>query len=1530
MIKRSKLVYVLGSAIIGIVSIIFIFAGLILSGVIDASSSKIVAVSSSKQVIYDGQILTCNEWEITDGKLKEGHTAVAVFSGSRKDVGESDNLFTLTVFDQNGADVSEDYEIVCQPGVLSVSARPITIQAGSEAKEYDGTPLRESSFEILSGELVENDLISADVLGEITDAGTVENVIKTTIRNAEGTDVTANYTITEISGTLTITPRKLILRSASDSKIYDMLPLTKEDYTLVQGELVQGQTIIPDYLSELTNVGVIENKFNVEILTETNTKVTQNYEIEYEYGSLEVFTKELTVETGSFSKVYDGNTLTFDEWDVTEGAVYSQHTLYVTCTGEAGNSPGKTLGCVETVKNTATYYVEDENGDDVTSNYSVKFVEGELSITKRPITIETEGCEKTYDGKPFSAQDYQYYRLTDKETGNSVLPVGDYVDVQYKLKDQIDSFINADPDGKLNEVTYTVFNAQDQDITDCYNVKVDAGQLKILPIKVAISSGSETGIAYSGTPLMKNSWDYQCFDQNGNFVDISMYGHTIYGECVGSQTTVGESENTVDWWVCDSWGMQVADEVAANYVFDEDNSSFGTLEVIPKIISVKTHSATRAYNGKALENPGYNDSALPQLCLDHTFEYIRCTARISASSITRVRNVPDIKIIDGNGNDVTSNYQLDDSDASIGVLEVYKIKVEIQTDSAEKDYDGQPFILESYIVVAVDGDILDGHTFNKDLFDNYCTWGDGSYRITPGTYNNSISCSLSYMQIVNSSDTNQSQYYSITIKTGKLTIVPRDITIQTSSASKTYDGTALYGNSDLRYNYVKDDQLVSGHTLSSITLNGAYQVEAGAIENTASEAKIVDGNGTDVTNYYNISYAYGTLQVNPRPITIQSANASKVYDGTELTSDLWTCTSVRKIIAEHDILVSITGSRTEVGESPNTISDVYIYDKATGQSMTHNYNVKWVAGSLIVKGQPSYGSLSANNGGSDFSDTNTNRDEVVARVKSDVTGRVYLKQKSEGSYTGNSWTAAPEYSLAYIQGADGISYGMDYLGGIALANSGQAEARLQIDMQQKVGYMLPYYLQQSELVYEVQKSDVRYSGGTDFSYSMYYYPYSYQDNNYVMPSVNGTAYKSIEQDYYNYVTAQYSQAQMPTSTRTALLSIVSAKGWDKIASQTRLISSIVRYVQGVATYNLDYDKSIDSSSDVVLAFLQEKEGVCRHFAATATLLLRTVGIPARYTVGFVANTKAGEYVDVTYAQAHAWVEVYIKGSGWVQLEVTGSNSGVLGEPDESEALHVYPVDQEVQGNQNTTLYANNQITGNNNFLTLINEKNYSYSVTVSGSQKGVGKGVSRITAFTLYDENGVDVTDEYVIEKYTGTLHVYQYKVTIGSSGASQVYNGTALTNNEYTILEGSLQSGHTPLVTVTGKQLNVGSSSNAFTVKIEDRSGNDVTDQYKITYSYGTLKVTKAEIIVKTGSATTTYDASSTERLTCEVAEIIGNLGANTELVVFDRAAYLNINRPGECTNIATVTIQDVNGQDVTSNYEIEYIYGTLCVERP
>ena len=89
------------------------------------------------------------------------------------------------------------------------------------------------------------------------------------------------------------------------------------------------------------------------------------------------------------------------------------------------------------------------------------------------------------------------------------------------------------------------------------------------------------------------------------------------------------------------------------------------------------------------------------------------------------------------------------------------------------------------------------------------------------------------------------------------------------------------------------------------------------------------------------------------------------------------------------------------------------------------------------------------------------------------------------------------------------------------------------------------------------------------------------------------------------------------------------------------------------TYTLS-PQSPPEGEDFVTWFLTEgREGYCVHFATAAVALFRSAGIPARYAEGYaVPSGYDGLWVDVPDYNAHAWVEVYTGGTGWLPVEVT--------------------------------------------------------------------------------------------------------------------------------------------------------------------------------------------------------------------------------------------------------------------------------------
>ena len=90
------------------------------------------------------------------------------------------------------------------------------------------------------------------------------------------------------------------------------------------------------------------------------------------------------------------------------------------------------------------------------------------------------------------------------------------------------------------------------------------------------------------------------------------------------------------------------------------------------------------------------------------------------------------------------------------------------------------------------------------------------------------------------------------------------------------------------------------------------------------------------------------------------------------------------------------------------------------------------------------------------------------------------------------------------------------------------------------------------------------------------------------------------------------------------------------------------------------------SGDPIIHFLTDRTPAhCEYFATAGVLLLRSVGIPARYVTGYVATewNPHGEYWVARRKDAHAWIEAYDdQASRWVTVECTPPG-GVPNSPD---------------------------------------------------------------------------------------------------------------------------------------------------------------------------------------------------------------------------------------------------------------------------
>ncbi len=104
-------------------------------------------------------------------------------------------------------------------------------------------------------------------------------------------------------------------------------------------------------------------------------------------------------------------------------------------------------------------------------------------------------------------------------------------------------------------------------------------------------------------------------------------------------------------------------------------------------------------------------------------------------------------------------------------------------------------------------------------------------------------------------------------------------------------------------------------------------------------------------------------------------------------------------------------------------------------------------------------------------------------------------------------------------------------------------------------------------------------------------------------------------------------------------------------TQPEKIEAISEYLMKNYKYSLSF---VRTDQDPISDFLLNKKSAhCQYFAASAVMLLRSVGVPARYTTGFWAHETASDGTTVVRGRdAHAWAEAFVDGVGWVTVDAT--------------------------------------------------------------------------------------------------------------------------------------------------------------------------------------------------------------------------------------------------------------------------------------
>ena len=963
--------------------------------VINPRNVELTSATASK--MYDGKALTKKEVTVSGDGFITGEGATYNVTGSQKVVGSSENTFTYTL---TKATKEKNYNITTKNGTLTVTNRDakyeITVKANSTTGTYNGTEysaigLESTTFTVDGNVYTVEGLKTEDPVKK--DAGTYTNNITGTavVKDADGNDVTNQFLVKTVNGSLVINKATVTLKSADLSKEYDGEALVNGNAALAtETGWAEGEGADYAFTGSQTLVGNSSNTFSYALRANTNIN---NYTISKTEGTLTVTNRsakyEITVKANSTNTTYNGKTHSAKGVESNEFTINGKkYTVSGLTTGDpeqknAGTYPNNITG---------TAIVKDAKGNDVTEQFAVKVENGSLVINKAAVTLKSADLSKEYDGKALvngktalatetgwaegEGADYTF-------TGSQTLVGNSSNTFSYALKANTnsDNYTINKTEGTLSvtnrKAKYTVtvtansttatYNGTEYSATGMQGTTfaIDGVQYTVEGLTTENPTQKDAG-TYSnnilGTAIVK--------DAEGNDVTEQFAVNTVNGSLVINKATVtlksADLSKEYDGEALVNGTTALATETGwaagegADYAFTgsqtlvgSSSNTFsyalrantninnytiskteGTLTVTNRSakyeITVKANSTNTTYNGKTHSAKGVESNEFTINGKKYTVSGLTTGDPEQKNAGTYPNNITGTAIVkDAKGNDVTEQFAVK---VENGSLVINKAAVTLKSADLSKEYDGKALVNGKTALATETG------------------WAEGEgadYTFTGSqTLVGNSSNTFSYALKANTNSDN----YTINKTEGTLSVTNRKakytITVTANSTTATYDGNE-YSATGLKTTTFT----VNGeeYTVSGLTTEDPKQKNAGTYTNNITGTAIVtDKDGNNVTSEFAVNTENGSLVINKAEVTLKSANLNKVYDGEALVNGN-AALETENGWAESDkagVVYEFTGSQTEVGSSENKFAV-----KWNDTVKESNYNVSIEFGTLTVTEQ---------------------------------------------------------------------------------------------------------------------------------------------------------------------------------------------------------------------------------------------------------------------------------------------------------------------------------------------------------------------------------------------------------------------------------------------------------------------------------------------------------------------------------------------------------------------------------------------------
>ena len=1410
-----------------------------------------------------------------------------------------------------------NYLVTTVNGTLKIDPKKVTITANDASKTYDGSALTESGFTATALESGDTHTFTVvmTAASTITNVGTQANVIATVDGEAvtAGTETAVgNYLVTTVNGTLKIDPKKVTITAEDAEKTYDGKALTQPGFTasaLESGD-THTFTVVMTEASTITNIGtqanVIATVDGEAVTTGTETAVG-NYLVTTENGELKVNPKKVTITANDAKKTYDGSALTESGFTASDLESGDRHTFAVVMTADSTiTNVGTQPNVIATVDGVAVT----TGTETAVGNYLVTTVNGELKIEKANLTVTITGnnASKPYNGSEQSVTGYkisipQGATLTEGEIkgpeqtaaiakGTNV-DGGDNPDKTYPMGLTVDNF--STENGNYN-VTFTV----------------EDGWLKITPLEteviVTITGHNDTK-DYDGTEYSVSGYDVSINNDLYKEADF-----TFNGNAEAKRTNVVEGTDTDGKT---DMGLNPDQFTNKNINFQtvtfKVTDGFQKINPIDVTVRIIGKSNTAPYDGKEHEVTGYTAIAENQLYdveKDFTFSGSAKAKRTDVVEGTDTDGKTDMGLTESQFKNTNSNFGTVTFNIQDGYQEIEPIKVTVTITGHNNttSYDGKEHVVKGYDVEisnplytekdftfnstseakrtnVVEGEDTDGKTemgLNADQFKNTNTNFDTvTFNVTDGyqiinPINVTVTIMGNYNAITFDGDEHIVTGFTATADSNlyKVEGDPVDFNFNgTAEAKRTDEGTTYMGLEDTMFSNKNTNfatvtfKVTDGY--QTIVPIGEVLVTITGHNNTASydgKEHVVKGYDVEISDplYTEKDFTFsGTSEAKRTNVEEGEDTDGKTdmglnKDQFENTSPNFTTVTFKvtdgyQIITPIDATVTITGKNnsTEYDGNEHSVSgyDVKIEGnlyKETDFTFTGTAEAKRTN---VVEGEDTDGQTNMGLKDDQFTNQNTNFKTVIFKVTDgyqkitpiDVTVTIVGNQHTT-DYDGEKHSV-----VGFTAKANSDLYSVEKEKE-DFAFSGQALATRKDAGTTNMGLTEEQFTNKN----------------TNFGTVTFKVTDGYQTINPIEATVTIVGANS---------TAPYDKK---AHTVTGYTATADTELYDVLKDFTfGGTDSATRTDVGTTYMGLKDNQFTNVSANFKKVTFEVTDGYQKIEAIEVTVTITGKNATVTYdgkehTVsGYNINSSNDLYTaaDFTFSGSS---ELKEKNAGTYTMDLdakdfknTNDNfvvTFVIAENGDGK-LVIDPKPITIKADDKTKVYGDKDPELTATIIGLVDGDSIDGDYIVS-REKGEDVGEYKITislptieqgaVFTLF-KSAQPAASNYEIATEDGTFTITKAPLTISTESATKQYDGTALTKEGATIT--GLVKGETATVTATGKQTEVGSSSNTYTIVWDTAKESN----YAITEQLGTLTVTETAVVpdnppapgVKTGDNT-------------------------------------------------------------------------------